>query len=80
MAVAGSPCLGPVVVAVLVVDDSRAVVVQRLDAADRAHLHPRLAAGLAAVLPLLRHPAGEGRQRKKGQRTHVSGLSLSSAL
>lgn len=64
VAVAGSACLGPVVVAVLVVDDPRAVVVQRLDAADRAHLHPRLAAGLAAVLPLLRHPAGEGRSKK----------------
>lgn len=76
MAVAGAPGLGPVVVAVLVVDEPRAVVVQRLHAADRAHLHPRLAAGLAAILPLLRHPAGEGREKK----CDVSGLSLPSAL
>lgn len=61
--VAGPPGLRPVVIAVLVVDDPRAVVVQRLDAADRAHLHPRLAAGLAAVLPLVRHPAG-GEERR----------------
>lgn len=80
VAVAGSPRLGPVVVAVLVVDDPRAVVVQRLDAADRAHLHARLAAGLAAVLPLLRHPAGGGRKKTEEQQTRVSGLSLCRAL
>lgn len=69
VAVAGPPGLGPVVVAVLVVDDPRAVVVQRLHAADRAHLHPGLAAGLAAVLPLLRHPAAGGRGTERGEHT-----------
>lgn len=34
VSVAGSACLRPVVVAVLVVDDARGVVVQRLNAAD----------------------------------------------
>lgn len=65
VSVAGSARLRPVVVAVLVVDDARGVVVQRLNAADRADLHPRFPAGFAAVLPLLCHPAGEQCNKKK---------------
>lgn len=70
VSVAGSARLRPVVVAVLVVDDARGVVVQRLNTADRADLHPRFPAGLAAVLPLLCHPAGEQCKRKKKKRRH----------
>ena len=60
MAVAAAPGLRAVVVAVLAVDGAGGVVVRRLHAADGAHLLARLAARLAAVLPLPGHPAAEG--------------------
>ena len=65
--VAGSARLGPVVVAVFVVDGARGVIVWRLDTADRADLHPRLSTWLAAVLPLPCHPAGETQREREKQ-------------
>ena len=64
VAVAAAPGLRAAVVAVLAVDGARGVVVRRLHAAHRAHLLPRLAAGLAAVLPLPGHPAAERRDER----------------
>lgn len=71
VSVAGSARLRPVVVTVLVVDDACGVVVQRLNATDRADLHPRFPAGLAAVLPLLCHPAGEQCKEKRRNTAHL---------
>ena len=64
MAVAAAPGLRAVVVAVLAVDGAGGVVVRRLHAADGAHLLARLAARLAAVLPLPGHPAAEEADRR----------------
>lgn len=63
--VAWPSSFGPVVVAVFIMDGARGVVVWRLDAADRAYLHPRLSTWFAAVLPLPCHPTGEHRERNR---------------
>lgn len=65
VSIAGSAGLRPVVVAVFIMDGACGVVVRRLNAADRADLHPRLSAGFAAVLPLPCHPAGEQQRRER---------------
>lgn len=68
VSVARSASLGPVIVAVFVVDEACGVVVWRLDTADRADLHSRFSAWFAAVLPLPCHPTREHHRKKERNR------------
>lgn len=79
LAVAGSAGFWPVVVAVLVVDGARGVVLRRLHAADGSDLQSRLSAGFTAVLPVSCNPAVEGSRTQTvwmSPRSQVSPLGL----
>lgn len=77
LAVAGSAGFWPVVIAVLVVDGARGVVLRRLHAADGSDLQSRLSAGFAAVLPVSCNPAVE---RSRTQTVWMSPRSQVSPL